>query len=518
MAFTPFVLPATPFHRMRLAATLLLVVMAGVFVAALWGQAAYPHVVALGYVRALAEASLVGGLADWFAVTALFRHPLGLPIPHTAIIPTNKDRIGDALAAFLKDNFLTPAVMARRMEGFHVAAALSRWLVSSAEPGPGGPTGRLRRALSGLFARFVGALDDATVAQLLAVTVTDQLRTMAVAPVVGRFLGSLVADGRHEALVERAVAAGLDLLDAHEGEIHAAVAERSGKWVPAFVDEKIAGGIINAVRTRLLAMSEVATAVARRDQVQVMADFRERARALETARTPLPPPAAVATALGREHPDRAAITAWLTRLASDLQDADTPGRTAVRGGQARPARFAGHRRAVRQPVGHDQGVPRRAARAGGQPAHGDDVALRRRARRGHRAQPGARRCARYAGQAGGGQRRGDLWLEHRPAGQRHDPVVGRGDRHRSARGGGRARPPVYPHQRHRHRRAGRAGDPRGRAGGLAAPRSSTSWRTISRRGRARGCCIRRARGDDGAAGRAASPTPNRRPAERRPGG
>ena len=322
MAFTPFVLPSTPFHRMRLAATLLLVAMAAVFAAALWGQGRYPAVAALGYLRAFAEASLVGGLADWFAVTALFRRPLGLPIPHTAIVPTNKDRIGDALAAFLKDNFLTPAVMARRMEGFHVAAALAAWLRSSGSaPGSGGPTGRLRRALSGLFARFVGALDDAVVAQLLAVTVTDQLRAMAIAPVVGRFLASLVADGRHEALVERAVAAGLDVLDTHEGDIHAAVAERSGKWVPAFVDERIAGGIVEAVRTRLLAMSDAATVVARRDQAQIMTDFRERARALDAPRsaTPpaLPPPS---VGLGRDHPDRAAITGWLTRLARDLQD------------------------------------------------------------------------------------------------------------------------------------------------------------------------------------------------------
>ncbi len=309
MAFTPFELPATPFHRMRLAATLLLVVMAAVFVAATLA----PDFAGRGYLRAFAEASLVGGLADWFAVTALFRHPLGLPIPHTAIVPENKDRIGDALAVFLKDNFLTPAVMARRMEGFHLAAMLAAWLTAPRGDG----SGRLRRALAGLVARFVGALDDATVAQLLAVTVTDQLRTTAVAPGVGRVLASLVADGRHEALVERAVIAGLDLLDRHQADIHAAVAERSGKWVPAFIDEKIAGGIIDAVRARLLAMSETETAIARRDRQEVMADFRARAAALE-ARAPLP--AAAAMALGRDHPDRRAITTWLGELAGRLQD------------------------------------------------------------------------------------------------------------------------------------------------------------------------------------------------------
>ena len=78
---------------------------------------------AWSYVRAFAEAAMVGGLADWFAVTALFRHPLGLPIPHTAIIPRNKDRIGDSLASFLRQNFLTPSVVARRMRRLDLAGA-----------------------------------------------------------------------------------------------------------------------------------------------------------------------------------------------------------------------------------------------------------------------------------------------------------------------------------------------------------------------------------------------------------
>src|SRR5213593_4750058 len=94
---------------MKVVATGLLVVMAAVFAAA---RALEPRDPWLAYVKAFAEAAMVGGLADWFAVTALFRHPLGLPIPHTAIIPRNKDRIGDTLAQFVKDNFLTPSVVA----------------------------------------------------------------------------------------------------------------------------------------------------------------------------------------------------------------------------------------------------------------------------------------------------------------------------------------------------------------------------------------------------------------------
>src|SRR3954452_8688510 len=99
---------------MRIVATGMLVAMAALFFVANRLDEAHPF---WGYVRAFAEAAMVGGLADWFAVTALFRHPLGLPIPHTAIIPRNKDRIGETLAAFLRENFLTPSVVARRMRG-----------------------------------------------------------------------------------------------------------------------------------------------------------------------------------------------------------------------------------------------------------------------------------------------------------------------------------------------------------------------------------------------------------------
>ena len=115
-------------------ATGLLLLMASVYLAARGIETRWAGA---GYVRAFAEAAMVGGLADWFAVTALFRHPLGLPIPHTAIIPRNKDRIGDTLALFLRDNFLTASVVARRMRNIDIAAALGRWLTT-----PGG-AGRL---------------------------------------------------------------------------------------------------------------------------------------------------------------------------------------------------------------------------------------------------------------------------------------------------------------------------------------------------------------------------------------
>src|SRR5438067_5306270 len=117
--------PAQPGAQgMKVAATGLLVVMAAVVLAARALEHRYPP---LSYLKAFAEAAMVGGLADWFAVTALFRHPLGLPIPHTAIIPRNKDRIGETLAAFLRTNFPAPSVSARRMRTPDLAVALGRF-------------------------------------------------------------------------------------------------------------------------------------------------------------------------------------------------------------------------------------------------------------------------------------------------------------------------------------------------------------------------------------------------------
>src|SRR3954471_10040853 len=137
---------------MRVVATGTLVAMAALFFIANSLDEAQP---AWGYVKAFAEAAMVGGLADWFAVTALFRHPLGLPIPHTAIIPRNKDRIGDTLASFLRENFLTPSVVARRMRSVDVAGAVGRFLA-----GPAGGGGRLREGASRLLADLLEALDQ----------------------------------------------------------------------------------------------------------------------------------------------------------------------------------------------------------------------------------------------------------------------------------------------------------------------------------------------------------------------
>ena len=105
-----------------------LIFMALLFLFAFAFQEQYPP---LAYVRAFAEGGMVGALADWFAVTALFRHPLGIPIPHTAIIPNRKDEIGQNLGEFVETEFLRGDVVRTKLEETAIAARLGEWLECS---------------------------------------------------------------------------------------------------------------------------------------------------------------------------------------------------------------------------------------------------------------------------------------------------------------------------------------------------------------------------------------------------
>src|SRR3982751_1477312 len=215
--------PAQPGAQgMKVLATGLLVAMAVVFAAA---RALEPHYPGLAYVKAFAEAAMVGGLADWFAVTALFRHPLGLPIPHTAIIPRNKDRIGDTLAQFVKDNFLTPSVAARRMKSLDVAGAIGRFLSQ-----PAGGEGRLRQGGSRLLADILEALDQEQLGGMVKNAVAERMRRVEIAPLLGQTLEAAITEERHVPLVDGIVTWAGRTLDANEDLIRDMVHKRAG-WI-----------------------------------------------------------------------------------------------------------------------------------------------------------------------------------------------------------------------------------------------------------------------------------------------
>jgi len=234
---------------MRIAATGLLVLMAGVYLVARSFQDAYP---AWGFVRAFAEAAMVGGLADWFAVTALFRHPLGLPIPHTAIIPRNKDRIGDTLASFLRDNFLTPSVVARRMRRLDVAAVAGRFLANPPEG-----QGRIREGASRLIADILESLDPERLGNMVKSAVAQRLAALNIAPMLGQALEAAMKEGRHMPLQQGLINWAAQALAANEHVIREMVHERAGtvlRWTG--LDENIATAIINGLHKLLFDMAD----------------------------------------------------------------------------------------------------------------------------------------------------------------------------------------------------------------------------------------------------------------------
>jgi uncharacterized membrane-anchored protein YjiN (DUF445 family) len=241
--------PVQPGARgMKIVATGLLVVMAVVFLAARALEQRYP---ALSFVKAFAEAAMVGGLADWFAVTALFRHPLGVPIPHTAIIPRNKDRIGEALASFIKENFLIPAVVARRMQRLDVAAAAGRFLQT-----PAGHGTRIRAGASRLIADMFESLDDERLGGIVKGAISTRLRAMEVSPLLGHALASAINEDRHVPMLEAAIRWMARALDANEPLIRDMVHNKAN-WVLklAGLDAKLADAIIDGLRKLTAEMS-----------------------------------------------------------------------------------------------------------------------------------------------------------------------------------------------------------------------------------------------------------------------
>ncbi len=226
---------------MRVVATLLLLAMAVLFVVARQFQHLHP---AWGYVLAFSEAAMVGGLADWFAVTALFRRPLGLPIPHTAIIPENKDRIAETMANFLRENFLTPQVVARRMRQMNVAGAMGGFL---SDPKRGGE-GRLREGAANLLGDMLQSLDPEQLGGLAKSALRHQLERLDVAPLLGQLLTAAIADKRHMPLLESLIRwAGLTL-EANEDLLREMIHTRANsllRWTG--LDERLANGILDGI-------------------------------------------------------------------------------------------------------------------------------------------------------------------------------------------------------------------------------------------------------------------------------
>ncbi|MEU6460921.1 DUF445 domain-containing protein [Streptomyces sp. NPDC046976] len=219
-------------RRMKLTATGLLLFVAVVYVlsklAGNAGAGAWAD-----YVSAAAEAGMVGALADWFAVTALFRHPLGLPIPHTAIIPTKKDQLGVSLGEFVGENFLSQDVVRQRLRAVGVGARLGAWL---AEPEHADRvTAELATALRGALT----VLRDSDVQAVVGEAITRRAGAREIAPGLGKLLEKVVADGGHKRAVDLVVSRAHDWLVLHGDNVMGAVQGGAPGWTPRFVDRKI---------------------------------------------------------------------------------------------------------------------------------------------------------------------------------------------------------------------------------------------------------------------------------------
>ncbi|WP_039392015.1 DUF445 domain-containing protein [Novosphingobium sp. MBES04] len=235
---------------MRLFATGLLLTMAALFLALHRLHGLFPAWdTPLGYAIAFTEAAMVGGMADWFAVTALFRRPLGLPIPHTAIIPENKDRIADSMARFLRENFLTPQVVARRLQGFNFAASLGGFLGDPTR----GENPRIRAGAANLLADVLESLDPEQMGGMVKTGLKSQLARIDAAPLLAQMLENAIADQRHLPVLEAMLRKVGEVIEANEPMIREMIHARANtimRWTG--LDERLANGVLDGTY-RLLA-------------------------------------------------------------------------------------------------------------------------------------------------------------------------------------------------------------------------------------------------------------------------
>ncbi len=231
--------------RMRRRATGLLLLSAVVWYGAHHFVSLLPW---LDWVRAGAEAALVGGLADWFAVTALFRHPLGIPIPHTAIVVRQRDRIGRVLGNFVQQHFLTRDVVAAELRRLHPAERMARWL---AEPANAERTAVL---LQGGFARAVQAVPDDELRALIRRAAVERVEQTMLAPLLGDVLTAVTVDDRHHQVLDQALPILIGVLQDNGDAIRAELHRERPWYMPGVVDNAIYRQILRATEKTLLAM------------------------------------------------------------------------------------------------------------------------------------------------------------------------------------------------------------------------------------------------------------------------
>ncbi|MBI5440482.1 MAG: DUF445 domain-containing protein [Deltaproteobacteria bacterium] len=201
------------------------------------------------YVRTTAEAALVGGIADWFAVTALFRHPLGIPIPHTAIIPSRKDRIGNALGTFVERNFLSRDVISARLAPVRLGERAARWLCYPAN------SAIVARHVAAGLSGAVRVFRDEDVQQIIDRGLASWIGSLRLGPILGELLALFTEGGRHQELLDAALDTIARLVAENEAVIRERIRAESPWWIPERIDDRIHDRIVRGIETTLQQVS-----------------------------------------------------------------------------------------------------------------------------------------------------------------------------------------------------------------------------------------------------------------------
>ena len=307
-------------RRMRVIATLLLVAMAVALLASNVLLERWPW---LGALRAFSEAALIGGLADWFAVTALFRRPLGLPIPHTAIVPTRKNEIGRALARFIRDNFLVREAIERRLDRADLAERLGAWLAKDEN------AARVTRDSSAALDWLLRASDGEELRKALGASLRGALDAVPVgvglAALLEVLLDVLLSGEHSQALIDKLVALARAQLENQRVLIRVRIHERSPWWLPKFVDQQIFDELVGG-------LEQILEAIARDPRHPARTEIAAALRSLRDSLASDPALVARSRTLQSEVIDHPAIRAYAhdlwQRLDADLHAAlQDPGST-----------------------------------------------------------------------------------------------------------------------------------------------------------------------------------------------
>jgi uncharacterized membrane-anchored protein YjiN (DUF445 family) len=207
------------------------------------------HGTLLGFVQAGAEAAMVGGVADWFAVTALFRHPLGLPIPHTAVIVERKDQFAATLGQFVQENFLNGDVLAERLRAAGITNRLAAWLSA--------PDNATRAAghASNLVVTLAEALRDEDAQRVISTELTRLVDSVDVSPLAGRVVGVVIAGGHHSELFNSILSSADTYLADHHEELRLRFESEAPRWVPGLVYGRVFDRMYAHLRGRLESMA-----------------------------------------------------------------------------------------------------------------------------------------------------------------------------------------------------------------------------------------------------------------------